>query len=63
MLLKSNPEHAKLLWQEAQEDAETRYRLYEYMAQRKPEPAAPPASSAQIGPCRWKLYHSELALK
>jgi pyruvate-ferredoxin/flavodoxin oxidoreductase len=38
MLLKSNPEHAKLLWQEAQEDAETRYRRYEYLAQRKPEP-------------------------
>jgi pyruvate-ferredoxin/flavodoxin oxidoreductase len=40
MLLKSHPEHAKLLWQEAQEDAEARYRLYEYMAQRKPDPAA-----------------------
>jgi pyruvate-ferredoxin/flavodoxin oxidoreductase len=35
MLQKSNPEHAKLLWQEAQQDADTRYRLYEYLAQRK----------------------------
>jgi pyruvate-ferredoxin/flavodoxin oxidoreductase len=43
MLLKSKPEDAKRLWQEAQEDADTRYRLYEYMAQRKPEPAAIPA--------------------
>jgi pyruvate-ferredoxin/flavodoxin oxidoreductase len=43
MLLKSKPEDAKRLWQQAQEDADTRYRLYEYMAQRKPEPAAIPA--------------------
>ena len=42
MLLKSNPEHAKLLWQEAQQDAETRYHLYEYLAQRKPEQVAAP---------------------
>jgi len=42
MLLKSKPEDAKHLWAEAQQDAETRYRLYEYLAQRKlgkaPEP-------------------------
>jgi pyruvate-ferredoxin/flavodoxin oxidoreductase len=37
MLTKSSPEHARLLWQEAQHDAETRYRLYEYLAQRKTE--------------------------
>jgi pyruvate-ferredoxin/flavodoxin oxidoreductase len=43
MLQKSHPEHAKLLWQEAQQDAETRYRLYEYLAQRKTEHAAAPA--------------------
>ena len=41
MLVKSNPEHAKHLWQEAQQDAETRYRMYEYLAQRKSGPAAP----------------------
>jgi pyruvate-ferredoxin/flavodoxin oxidoreductase len=45
MLTKSKPEDAKRLWAEAQKDAETRYRLYEYLAQRKftkkpePEPA------------------------
>ena len=43
MLQKSNPEHAKLLWQEAQQDAETRYHMYEYLAQRKPEAVAAPA--------------------
>ena len=37
MLTKSNPDQAKKLWAEAQEDAQTRYRLYEYLAQRKGE--------------------------
>jgi len=41
MLHKSRPEDAKRLWQQAQQDAEIRYRLYEYLAQRKPEQAAP----------------------
>jgi len=50
MLVKSNPEHAKLLWQEAQQDAETRYRLYEYLAQRKPEQAAAPAEKRHDPP-------------
>ncbi|MFZ0796941.1 MAG: pyruvate:ferredoxin (flavodoxin) oxidoreductase [Terriglobales bacterium] len=45
MLQKSNPEHAKLLWQEAQQDADTRYRLYEYLAQRKTQPTAAPAEA------------------
>ena len=40
MLVKSNPEHAKLLWQEAQQDAETRFHMYEYLAQRKSGQAA-----------------------
>ena len=42
MLTKSKPEDAKRLWQEAQHDVEARYRLYEYLAQRKmtPEPKA-----------------------
>jgi pyruvate-ferredoxin/flavodoxin oxidoreductase len=39
MLTKSKPEDAKRLWKLAQHDADVRYRLYEYMAQRKPEPA------------------------
>jgi len=42
MLTKSKSEDAKKLWQEAQHDVETRFRLYEYLAQRKlaPEPTA-----------------------
>jgi pyruvate-ferredoxin/flavodoxin oxidoreductase len=35
MLTKSNPDEAKHLWHEAQHDAETRFHLYEYLAQRK----------------------------
>ena len=45
MLLKSRPKDAKRLWQQAQRDAEIRYRLYEYLAQRKPEEAATPAET------------------
>jgi pyruvate-ferredoxin/flavodoxin oxidoreductase len=37
MLTKSKPEDAKKLWQQAQHDAEVRFRLYEYLAGRKPE--------------------------
>jgi pyruvate-ferredoxin/flavodoxin oxidoreductase len=40
MLTKSKPEDAKRLWQEAQQDVAARYRLYEYLAQRKTEPKA-----------------------
>src|SRR5208283_1431631 len=43
MLQKSKPEDAKFLWQKAQQDADTRFHLYEYLAQRKNEPAAAPA--------------------
>jgi len=39
MLTKSSPEHAQQLWREAQQDAESRFRLYEYLAQRKTEKA------------------------
>jgi pyruvate-ferredoxin/flavodoxin oxidoreductase len=49
MLQKSNPEHAKLLWQEAQQDAETRYRFYEYLAQRKPGLVEAPVAPAEPG--------------
>ena len=35
MLTKSKPEDAKQLWHEAQQDAVTRFHLYEYLAQRK----------------------------
>jgi len=34
MLTKSNPEHAKQLWQEAQNDADVRFHFYEYLARR-----------------------------
>ena len=37
MLTKSKPEEAKELWKLAQHDAEVRYRMYEYLAQRKGE--------------------------
>jgi pyruvate-ferredoxin/flavodoxin oxidoreductase len=42
MLTKSKPEDAKKLWEQAQHDVEARYRMYEYLAQRKtsPEPKA-----------------------
>ena len=35
MLTKSKPEDAKRLWKQAQRDAEVRFQLYEYFAQRK----------------------------
>ena len=40
MLTKSKPEDAQELWRQAQQDVETRFKLYEYLAQRKlaPEP-------------------------
>jgi hypothetical protein len=40
MLTKSKPEDAARLWKLAQQDVENRYRMYEYMAGRKTEPAA-----------------------
>jgi pyruvate-ferredoxin/flavodoxin oxidoreductase len=47
MLTKSKPEVAERLWKEAQQDAEQRYRMYEYMAGRKAEPAPASKESAQ----------------
>ncbi|MFZ0481465.1 MAG: pyruvate:ferredoxin (flavodoxin) oxidoreductase [Terriglobales bacterium] len=38
MLTKSNPEHAKVLWAEAQHDAEVRFKFYEYLASRQMTP-------------------------
>ncbi len=40
MLTKSKPEDAARLWKQAQQDVENRYRMYEYIASRKTEPAA-----------------------
>jgi pyruvate-ferredoxin/flavodoxin oxidoreductase len=39
MLTKSKPEVAECLWKQAQQDVEHRYRLYEAMATRQPEPS------------------------
>ncbi len=50
MLQKSHPEDAKRLWTEAQHDAETRFHLYEYLAQRKPTVIAEPAHHEQPAP-------------
>ena len=38
MLTMSKPEDATRLWKQAQDDVDIRYRLYEYLAQRKSEP-------------------------
>jgi pyruvate-ferredoxin/flavodoxin oxidoreductase len=40
MLTKSKPEDADRLWKMAQKDVEARFRMYEYMASRKTEPAS-----------------------
>ena len=47
MLTKSKPEDAQRLWKLAQQDVERRYRMYEYMASRKTEPAAAPKAPAE----------------
>ena len=48
MLTKSKPEAAKLLWEQAQQDVEARYRMYEYLAQRSVEkPATHEVTSSQ----------------
>jgi len=46
MLTKSKPEDAERLWKAAQKDVETRFHMYEYMASRKPEQAAPAEEEA-----------------
>jgi len=54
MLTKSKPEDAERLWKAAQKDVETRFHMYEYMASRKMEVAAPakeePAKAAPTKP-------------
>ncbi|MGA2858470.1 MAG: pyruvate:ferredoxin (flavodoxin) oxidoreductase [Candidatus Sulfotelmatobacter sp.] len=47
MLTKSKPEDAKRLWQLAQQDADHRYRMYEYLASRKMEPESPAKEPAE----------------
>ncbi|HTZ84594.1 MAG TPA: pyruvate:ferredoxin (flavodoxin) oxidoreductase [Candidatus Acidoferrales bacterium] len=46
MLTKSKPEDAERLWKLAQQDVDSRFHMYEYMASRKAEPAAPPKNEA-----------------
>ena len=46
MLTKSKPEDAERLWKLAQKDVDTRFHMYEYMASRKAEPAAPAKEEA-----------------
>ncbi|MGA7753789.1 MAG: pyruvate:ferredoxin (flavodoxin) oxidoreductase [Candidatus Sulfotelmatobacter sp.] len=48
MLTKSKPEDAERLWKLAQKDVESRFRMYEYMASRKPEAAAPATDGAKV---------------
>ena len=54
MLTKSKPEDAERLWKLAQKDVESRFRMYEYMASRKIEPAAP-AKEVSAKPAAEKL--------
>ena len=44
MLTKSRPEEAKILFKLAQSDADFRWKLFEYLAQGKPQPEAPKAT-------------------
>jgi pyruvate-ferredoxin/flavodoxin oxidoreductase len=47
MLTKSKPEEARRLLEEAQKDAQTRWRMYEYISARKPDAnGGPPAGSS-----------------
>jgi pyruvate-ferredoxin/flavodoxin oxidoreductase len=47
MLTKSKPEDADRLWKLAQQDADHRYRMYEYLASRRIEPDAAAGASAE----------------
>jgi len=47
MLTKSKPEEAERLWKLAQQDVERRYKMYEYMASRKPDSAVAPKEAAE----------------
>ncbi len=61
MLTKSKPEVAQQLWKQAQQDAERRFRMYEYMASRKMETivAAKPAEekTAAVKPKPAEVAH------
>ncbi|HEX6503005.1 MAG TPA: pyruvate:ferredoxin (flavodoxin) oxidoreductase [Terriglobales bacterium] len=63
MLTKSKPEDARRLWQEAQHDAEVRYRFYEYLAQRKfekpPEKETEPQKAEQKENAAKQAVHAD----
>ncbi len=48
MLTKSKPDHAKVLFKMAQQDAETRFRFYEYLAGRKTKPDVAAVAQAVV---------------
>ncbi len=50
MLQKSKPDAAKQLWEEAQQDAETRFHFYEYLAQRKSLQSELPVETKKVSP-------------
>jgi pyruvate-ferredoxin/flavodoxin oxidoreductase len=50
MLTKSKPEDAKRLWEQAQHDADTRFAMYEYLAQRKLQAGPSPHEPAYCPP-------------
>ena len=54
MLTKSKPEDAARLWNLAQKDVESRFHMYEYMASRKAETAAPKESASKPAPAAEK---------
>jgi pyruvate-ferredoxin/flavodoxin oxidoreductase len=54
MLTKSKPEDAERLWKLAQQDAENRYRMYEYMASRKTEAPAAKDAAEKTAPAAEK---------
>jgi pyruvate-ferredoxin/flavodoxin oxidoreductase len=63
MLTKSKPEDARRLWQEAQHDADVRYRFYEYMAQRKfekpPEKEKEPQTAEKKDTAKPAIVHAD----
>ncbi|HVM61017.1 MAG TPA: pyruvate:ferredoxin (flavodoxin) oxidoreductase [Verrucomicrobiae bacterium] len=50
MLTKSKPEQAKILFRKAQEDADARFKFYEYMASRKTKPDVAAVAQASANP-------------
>lgn len=62
MLTKSKPEDAKRLWQMAQNDADVRFGLYEYLAQRKPLGALEPEGEHPLKPDHHEEQQKDMVL-